>query len=359
MMRLERMFLFYLLAIVLIVVAPVCKAQQSIPVVPLAKCIIPFTINSTGSGATGKFQPSTTGYDNRQTGCTNWNILYTSTGYTVISLRFESAQTLDNTPPGTPDTYGAFTGSIVLTSPVGINPNTSIISATTTFTGYAPWIRIAANTLTGAGRIVGVLIGTIPINATGGSSSTGGCVGTVATPCVVVGAINNASAAGGAPVIVAGSDANGLVKRLQTDPQGNAIVVGSSVAGAALADRPVNIGTSDGVNIVQPFICTLQASFNLSGSGNTQIIAASGATVIKICSLSLASSASLDLKLTQGTGANCVTGNADVTGLFKGIQGLDFQWGPTQSVRGAASQAICVNQSAANTTGGIVTYAQF
>jgi hypothetical protein len=112
------------------------------------------------------------------------------------------------------------------------------------------------------------------------------------------------------------------------------------------------------VNGTTSYGCGSQALFNLSGSGDTQIIAASGATVIRICHLSLSTVGAEDIKITRGTGANCATGTADVTGLYKTVTALAFDWGPFSPLVGAASGAICINQSVAQATGGIVIYDQ-
>lgn len=265
--------------------------QGQSPVTPLPKCIIPFTINSNGTGAQGHLQPSITGYDNRQTGCTNWSLVYTSSGYTVISLRIESAPSLSNVAPGTPNTYVDFAGTVT-----GVNPSVATDQSPgsgPTFVGYYPWMRINASTLTGVGQIVGVLIGTLPLSVTGGSSSGGGssgCVGTVGTPCVVTGA------------------------------------------------------------------CDTNALFNLSGSGSTQVIAISGTTIVDICGVSLSTVATEDIKIVYGTGANCVTSPIDLTGLYKAVQAMVLSF-PVK-LSSIAGQAICINQSVAQATGGVISYAR-
>lgn len=347
------------------------SAQQGqTPVTPLAKCIVPFLINSTGTGSTGHFQPSTTGYDNRQTGCSNWSIVYSSTGYTVISLVLQSAPALSNTAPGTPGTYVTFAGTVV----TGINGNTSITQASSTFAGFYPWIRIDAATLTGSGTVVGVLIGTVPIDVTGGSSSTsGGCVGTVATPCIVSGPIADGSAVANFPVRIGGKDGSGNTQDIITDTGGRIDPAAISTALVDAVSNTANLpsfGGAAGVDRNFPFvyngstwdrdfICSNQASFNLSGAGDTQIIAASGSTTIRICHLSFSTTAPEDIKITRGTGANCATGTTDVSGLYKSVQSAVFNWESSQALRGAASGAICLNQTAAQALGGIVIYAQF
>jgi hypothetical protein len=162
-----------------------CLGQQQPPVTPTPPCVIPFFMAQGGGGAQSPVPLA--GFDNRQSGCTNWDITYTSTGYTAVTLTVESAPTSDNTAPGTVGTWVTFAGTVVS----GINPNTSITQAETTLTGYFPWIRVhlTASTTNSVGNIVGVLIGTVPINASGGSASAGGgtAVTVVGNPTLISG----------------------------------------------------------------------------------------------------------------------------------------------------------------------------
>lgn len=102
--------------------------------------------------------------------------------------------------------------------------------------------------------------------------------------------------------------------------------------------------------------CTGQAIISASTTGNTEIIAASPGTTIRVCNISWASASPIDVKLVQGTGLNCVTGPADVTGLYKNVAAFaqDF-WG---SMVLAPDQALCLNISGNVATGGFVSYAQ-
>lgn len=122
------------------------------------------------------------------------------------------------------------------------------------------------------------------------------------------------------------------------------------------ANASVNVTQVGGLTVSA---CNNQALFNLSGSGNTQIVALSGALTIRICHISFSTTAAEDVKLTRGTGSNCATGTADVTGLYKSVQSMALDFGPFSPLLGAASGAICLNQSAAQALGGIVLYAQF
>ncbi len=139
-----------------------CYAQSSQPVIVNPKCSIPFTFTST----TTAYFPSIAGYDNRQSGCTNWAITYSNFGFASVSLVVQSASM------GTVSTAGSFStfaGSVAS----GINPNTATTQALTTMSGYYPWIRVTA-TLSGTGTLRGWLIGTLPLSSSGGGGGGGG-----------------------------------------------------------------------------------------------------------------------------------------------------------------------------------------
>ena len=369
-MRYKKYWKFWILSgIIAIWAHDGARAQQGqTPVTPLAKCIIPFTINSTGTGAQGHFQPSTTGYDNRQTGCSNWSIVYSNTGFTVISLVVQSAPALSNTAPGTPDTYVTFAGTVA----GGINPNTAVTQASSTFSGFYPWIRINAATLTGSGTIIGVLIGTVPIDVAGGSSTTtAGC--SSVTPCIVAGPVDDGIAVSGGPVRIGGKDSTGTTQDIITDNGGilqllhtlagtdgfsNASL--GTMFGNAGGDRLLQTAPSvfNGTTWDRQFVCNSRASVTLADTTTTILIAASGSTVIRICHIHMTTTATETFTIQQGTGAACVTG---LTTIDKYIStqflAMDFQ--PTAALRTTASQGVCVTQSGTQAAEVTVIYAQY
>lgn len=174
-------------------------------------------------------------FDNRTLGCNTWAIDYNNFGFTVLSLVVQTAPNATGNIPGAWSTFTAVTG---------INPNTATTQAVSTFggtTSYFPWIRVRLASVTGTGSITGVLYGwKIPAAPPGGS----GCIGTIATPCVVVGPTADGAPPTTSPVLVAGQDGTNI-QTIKTDTVGRPEVVGAAAAGAAIAGAPVLIGGTD------------------------------------------------------------------------------------------------------------------
>ena len=269
------------IAISTILLAVALQAQQV--VVQQPDCVIFY--HFTAAGQTSPNAPNA-GFSNLTNGCTTWNVSYSNTGFTALSLVFQSAPNVS----GIAGAWSTFAGATFLS---GVNPNTNTTGAFTWLTGYNPWVRMTLASASGSGEVDGAVYGyRIP---------SAGNAGGVATSNVNVNQIGGAPASG----------------------------------------------------------CTNQALFNLSGSGNSQIIALSGTTSVRICHISFSTTASEDVKLTQGTGANCGGATADLTGLYKSVLALALNFDSAALLTGTSGDAICINQSNSQALGGIVIYAQF
>lgn len=88
--------------------------------------------------------------DNRQAGCTNWTVGYQSSGFSGLTLTFQSAS-----GALTPGTFGTYTG----TTSTGSNPMTNTTGSYSTFVGYVGWVQIKLSATTGTGNVIGVLYG--------------------------------------------------------------------------------------------------------------------------------------------------------------------------------------------------------
>lgn len=231
-------------------------------------------------------------------GCMTWTLFYESTGFGSVSLTFQSASGI--TTPGSFGTYGG-------TVETGVNPNTSTTGATTIFSNGAvntPFLRVAA-TLSGSGTLQGTFYGwRTGSSGSGGGGGGSGCAGTVMTPCVT-GAENSSAAA------------------------------------------------------VTDITCDQSAAVSISGSGETQIVAASSGKSVRICSLDFANSAVSNFTIEEGTGTNCGTSTTALTGTYQNVLTYSKDYGSRSPLVGGSGDAICLNFASSVTAGGSVVYAQF
>jgi hypothetical protein len=357
---------------------PLAQAQQKQPVSSMQEdCGVTFRFDTASSGAQAPVNDTGTStvIDNRQAGCLDWLVTYEPTSaVTVLSLAFQTATDV----AGVPTTWSNYPGTLSS----GINPNTAVTSggAVTSATGTAyPFLRMNMTAITGAGVVSGKLYGwkRRPVNVTA-TVTNAGCVGTIATPCVVVGPTASGSAPTTSPVLVAGIDATN-VHTIRTNSFGGQTI--GSTSTAALGDGVSNVQVQPaltdnatgaleaGIFRVFPFLyngstwdrqflCTNQVFVNLSASGNAQVIAASGSTNIRVCHIHLSTTAAETIQLTTGTGSNCGTGNA-VIDAYQSTTALAIDFSPTAALQAGASNALCVNPSASTALTGVIVYAQF
>jgi hypothetical protein len=262
-------------------------AQSSFKLVP--DCLATFSFNATG--------PYTT-FVNSQ-GCVSWTLVYSSTGFSALSLVFQSA-------PGTssPGTWVTYAGTLA----TGANPNTNTVGAVSTFTNgtvATPFLRVDLTSVSGSGVIQGMFYGWRSGSGGGGGGGGSGCAGTVATPCVT-GAENS--------------------------------------SGAAVTD----------------FTCDLTAPFNVSSSsGDFQIVAGSSGKQVRICHVSFSSTVISNFKLDYGTGTNCGTGTTAVTGNYQNTLTFALDFDPRAAPLIPAGNAVCGNFGSTVTSGGTLQYALF
>ena len=261
-------------------------------------CILPFNLVTVGAAL-----PPTSGFNNRQIGCNIWQIQYAANGFTALTLSLQAAP--DNN--GMPGTWATMSATAVF----GVNPNTSTTGASALLNSFGatfpPWVRVHLDAGTGTGNVIGVAFG---------------------------------------------------FRRAEA-------IVNGAVAANITQIGGVNVPTTDGSSAVsvwngttwdKSFVCTVQAPITLAASGNTQIIPA-GVGVLRVCHISFSTTATEDIQFVQGTGTNCATGTANLSGLYKSVQSMAIDFSPNAALRSSANQAICLNQSAAQTLGGIVVYA--
>jgi hypothetical protein len=148
----------------------------------------------------------------------------------------------------------------------------------------------------------------------------------------------------------------------KVDILGNAGTALDAATGAAVPANALLMGTkASSGNMAGVIACDKYAIYDASTSGDTQIIAASGSTAIYVCSYTMGVGATAtNVKLDYGTGSNCVTGTTALTpaGQFIANGGKVISSPFWNGLKTPASQALCVNASAANPVQVEVWYAQ-
>lgn len=351
---------------------------------------VTFTLTSSGA--------STPSIDNRTLQCVAWRITYYRTGFSDATVEFERSE--DSS--GTPTSFASFAGGEIVE---GSLPMTTESSTAVTRAMY-PWIRANVSSATGSGKIVIVIIGVkgteVPPADTGGGGGSSGpvwgpdAVGAAPTEppvqagnfdgtnvrrtlgdtggrSVVVGGSADGAAVTGAAVPVAGIDGSGNKRTVKTNTNGAQAVAAATTAAAGkstASTQPVNdAGNSapvemypyafNGGTFDPQFVCTSQAPISATGSGNTEIVALTAAQVIHVCHISLSAASGVAVKFTQGTGSNCGTGTADITGAYQNVTTLALDLQPTASMRTGSGNALCINLGTGVVVGGFVVYAKF
>ncbi len=331
------------LSVLLFLCASVLMGQPlTTPVNITPDCLIFFDFTANASSAS---------FDNRFLGCKTLYVAYTSTGFPALTLTLQDAP--DN--GGVPGAFVAFAGTLV----EGVNPNVAVTQASTIMYGYYPWVRVTlTGAVAGAGRrIRGTLYGyrqtpvaSIIFPAAATVTANQGTANTVGNRWPVYlsdGA--NAQGVVGNPLFARLSD-GANAQGTQTNPLWDRLTDGTNPIGTATNPLRINSTTA----------CTLSAAISLAPAaiGNQEIVALTALKSIRVCNISIANSGAADVKLVQGTGVNCVTGPANVTGTFYNVlsASLGSQLDPFST---GVAQALCLYSSAAVNIGGIVLYEKY
>jgi len=107
--------------------------------------------------------------------------------------------------------------------------------------------------------------------------------------------------------------------------------------------------------------CDKSVVYDASTSGSTQLVALVSGKVIYVCGYNIFSAGTANVKLTYGTGTACATGTTSLTPAYQLIAqtGISYGNGEGNVAITAASNALCINSTAAVAVQALITYAQF
>lgn len=111
-----------------------------------------------------------------------------------------------------------------------------------------------------------------------------------------------------------------------------------------------------------PISCTSAVPITINTITTTQLVGLTSGQTIHICGFVLHSAGATSAKLVYGTGTNCATGTTDITPLFTFTttpSNVTYGSGIGRVAGAPASNAVCVNNTAAIQVSGVLTYAKF
>ncbi len=322
-------------------------AQQKQPVSSMQEdCSVIFslTVASSGTAAAVNSPGTTPVIDNRQAGCIDWIVTYaTTTTVTGISLLFQTATDVG----GVPTTWSSYPGTLNS----GSNPNTVVTSggAVTDATGAKyPFLRMNLTSLTGTGTVSGKLYGWKRRPTVVSVTSGGGCPGSIATPCVVVGPTAVGSPPATSPVLTAGQDGTNI-RTIKTDTTGHPQVVGPTAAGIAPTFAPVLVGGQDGGNI-QILKTDTAGNLQVAVIGNAAVLSGQQAVTGSAVALATHAAKNICVKALIANSLNVYVGPTGVTTAT----GMELAPGDSLCVPVSNSNLLFV---IASTTGASVSWA--
>lgn len=196
------------------------------------------------------------------------------------------------------------------------------------------------------------------------------------TPLFVGGPGADGAAAVGNPLQGGGVDFNGATQAFAVNTVGGLAVswrdgtagsdgqgqISGPVTNGEQAMRPGSAATYafNGASWDRTFTCNSSAVVNVTAGNTTEIVALSGSTVIRVCSVAISMSAAGTAQFIYGTGSNCAGSPANITGAIPLATGTPLAWGGGSGsiFRGAAANALCVAAVTGNVV-GVISYARY
>lgn len=119
--------------------------------------------------------------------------------------------------------------------------------------------------------------------------------------------------------------------------------------------------TAQRVNFRDPLTCDQSVAVSMATATTTQMVALTAAQRVLVCGFAFSGGGTTTAKFVRGTGANCATGQADVTAPFEFADNVSVSYGGGAGTifRLPTGEALCVTNGAAVQLSGVITYAKF
>lgn len=320
------------------------RAQSTTRIAP--DCAVPFSFIATGRLPAAGFPAGSS-----QTGCVGWVVVYSSTGFSALSLRLDSA----SDSSGSAGSWGAFSGSsITLTGCGSTNPMTTTTQNCLSINGYNPWVSVNLTAVTGSGKITGYLYGCRIDHCAALFQAAGGGGATSNVNLIQVGgasvALGQAAMAASIPVVVA---SNQTAIPVTNTPSGTQDVNLTKIGGN-------NTHTDTQGNLYNFLGCTSTVETTLSGTGYNEVVAGTAAQVIHVCKVFISSATGGSPNLNNFSLVSAtITTCAGTTELFalNSVVGIDSDWGGV--LASAAGKSLCFSESVGNGDKITISFAKF
>lgn len=184
----------------------------------------------------------------------------------------------------------------------------------------------------------------LSLTANGGGLRTD--ITTIATNNILTG--NGATGTGSLRVTVANDSAARAVG-------------GEGATGSAVPSGAQLQGVRSGANMVAQLQASASVPINVNTATTTQLVALSGSTNIYVTSFDVIAGGTGNITFVYGTGTNCGTGTASLTGAYPltAQAGIAKGNGSGPVLIVPSGNALCVTTSAAQQMSGSVSYTQF
>lgn len=138
-----------------------------------------------------------------------------------------------------------------------------------------------------------------------------------------------------------------------------AAVPATAVYIAGGSDGGLSAGTAALTGLIT---CGNSVAISTASSGNTELVALTSGETVYVCGYMVVGAGAVDVQFIYGTGTACATGETDLTGAMSiagaggGMAESSAFW---RGMKGAASNAFCIELSAAVQVSGVLYYTKF